>query len=171
MTKELTASKKVLRSRAEAKGEAVDMVRREEWAMAKGKQQALKDGEDYYKQFQKKVEENASNLDKMDLLDLAIKADDQLVYRSYRAKLRFFMSDYDGSKDDAKIWVKQMKQECKNKYKVENTEMQSLLFQSYLELDNLQAASSVLNRDFKKDSDVFLKHKNELEQAHNNKKK
>ena len=117
------------------------------------------------------MEENASNLDKMDLLDLAIKADDQLVYRSYRAKLRFFMSDYDGAKDDAKIWVKQMKQECKNKYKVENTEMQSLLFQSYLELDNLQAASSVLNRDFKKDSDVFLKHKNELEQAHNNKKK
>ena len=49
VTKELTASKKVMRSRAEAKSEAdVDMVRREEWAMAKGKQQALKDGEDYY---------------------------------------------------------------------------------------------------------------------------
>ena len=36
MTKELTASKKVMRSRAEAKSEAVDMVRREDWAMAKG---------------------------------------------------------------------------------------------------------------------------------------
>ena len=127
MTKELTASKKVMRSRAEAKSEAVDMVRREE---CKGNQQALKEGEDYYRQYQKKVEENASNLDKMDLLDLAIKADDQLVYRSHRAKLRFWMSNYEGAKDDAKIWVKQMKQECKNKYKVENTEMQSLLFQS-----------------------------------------
>ena len=103
------------------------------------------------------MEENASNLDKMDLLDLAIKADDQLVYRSYRAKLRFFMSDYDGAKDDAKIWVKQMKKERKNKYKIENREMQSLLFQCYLELDNLQAATSVLNRDFKPDNDLFLK--------------
>ena len=170
MTKELTASKKVLRSRSEAKAEAVDMVRREEWAMAKGKQQALKEGEDYYRQYQKKVEENASNLDKMDLLDLAIKADDQLVYRSHRAKLRFWMSNYEGAKDDAKIWVKQVKKECKNKYKIENREMQSLLFQCYLELDNLQAASSVLNRDFKQDSDLFLKHKNELEEAHKNKK-
>ena len=79
------------------------MVRREEWAMAKGKQQALKDGEDYYKQFQKKVEENASNLDKMDLLDLAIKADDQLVYRSHRAKLRFFMSEEVGQKDEGGV--------------------------------------------------------------------
>ena len=56
MTKELTASKKVLRSRSEAKAEAVDMVRREEWAMAKGKQQALKEGEDYYRQYQKQDE-------------------------------------------------------------------------------------------------------------------
>ena len=96
MTKELTASKKVMRSRAEAKAEAVDMVRREEY---KGNQQALKEGEDYCKQYQKKVEEKASNLDKMDLLDLAIKADDQLVYRSHRAKLRFFMSEV-GQKDE-----------------------------------------------------------------------
>ena len=71
--------------------------------MAKGKQQALKDGEDYYQQFQKKVEENASNLDKMDLLDLAIKADDQLVYRSHRAKLRFFMSEEVGQKDEGGV--------------------------------------------------------------------
>ena len=100
VTKELTASKKVMRSRAEAKSEAVDMVRREE---CKGNQQALKEGEDYCKQYQKKVEENASNLDKMDLLDLAIKADDQLVYRSHRAKLRFFMSEEVGQKDEGGV--------------------------------------------------------------------
>ena len=64
-----------------------------------------------------------------------------------------------------------MKKERKNKYKIENREMQSLLFWCYLELDNLQAASSVLNRDFKPDSNLFLKHKNELEEAHKNKKK
>ena len=53
--------------------------------------------------FRKKLEENASNLDKMDLLDLAIKADDQLVYRSHRAKLRFFMSEEVGQKDEGGV--------------------------------------------------------------------
>ena len=172
MTKELTSANKganKVKSRAEAKTKAVDLVRREEKAMAMGKRLAMKEGEDYYKAYLKKVEENGSNLEKMDLLDMAIKADDQLAPRGHRAQLRFFMSDYEGAKADAKTWVKMMKKECKKK--VENTQIQSLLFQCYLEENNLQAANLILNRDFTKESELYLKHKKEVEEAKINKKK
>ena len=107
----------------------------------------------------------------MDLLDMAIKADDQLAPRGHRAQLKFLMSDYEGAKADAKSWVKMMKKECKNKKEVQNTQMQSLLFQCYLEENNLQAANLILNRDFNKESDLYLKHKKEIEEAKINKKK
>ena len=95
MTKELTSANKV-KSRAEAKTKAVDMVRREEKAMAMGRRQAMMEWEDSYKAYLKKVEENGSNLEKLDLLDMAIKADDQLAPRGHRAQLRFHMSDFEG---------------------------------------------------------------------------
>ena len=166
----MTAANKV-NSRAEAKTKAVDMVRREEKAMAMGRRQAMKEGEDFYKAYLKKVEENGSNLEKMDLLDMAIKADDQLAPRGQRAQLRFFMSDYEGAKADAKTWVKMMKKECKNKREVNNTQMQSLLFHCYLEENNLQAANLILDRDFTKESEMYIKHKKEFEEAKINKKK
>ena len=165
MTKELTGANKVRRTETEAKAKAVDLVKKEEWARAMGRRGTMEKGELFYKLHLEKDEDGneKGNFEKMDLLDKAILADDQVLYRGVRAKLRFFMNYHIGAQEDAIKWVKMMKKECH--YKVQDQEIQSILFQCYINTNNLPAANFALKRDFEEGSDMLRKHEKDLMEA------